>query len=183
VKEANARLLNTQGSAIAGTPPEHHAQMDAIAGAPPEPHAPLPSFEENVALTPSLRHVIFVTVVAVMIFLWVDKGKAITTVIARGKAVTMSSIYDSKQFPGSALVDGDWGTSCHTNWEHSPSVGVDLLSKRQIWRIVIVNRNDCCLDRLGYFTFQANGKIIGSYHYTALTGSPPQLHIETDIVG
>jgi len=159
-----------------------NAQRDALGGPPPAHHAPFPPFVENDALGPSLRHIFVVTFVAILIFV-LFKGGVITTDIARGKAVTMSSIYNSKQFPGSALVDGDWGTICHTNWEHSPSVGVDLLSKRQIWRIVIVNRDDCCQDRLGYFTVQVDGKIIGSYHYTALTGSPPQLHIETDIVG
>lgn len=70
------------------------------------------------------------------------------TDVARGKPVTMSSIYNNSQYgPGANLVDGYSGTFAHTNNDMG-WIQIDLGSNIQLSKITVRNRQDCCQDRL-----------------------------------
>jgi len=103
--------------------------------------------------------------------------------VARGKSVRMSSQYGTN-WPASAAVDGNMSTFCHTNEENQPWVEVDLFQSHRINRIRIVNRGDGqCEERLGGFNVLVDGRIVGSFQKTQLTGRPPAISVGVDMVG
>ncbi|XP_045179391.2 uncharacterized protein LOC123539003 [Mercenaria mercenaria] len=72
------------------------------------------------------------------------------TNVARGKSVTLSSLFDQIS-PGSLMVDGNrasnWPCAC-TLPSHHPYAVIDLQQAFDIYSMYIVNRGDCCPERL-----------------------------------
>ncbi|XP_060586356.1 uncharacterized protein LOC132742079 isoform X2 [Ruditapes philippinarum] len=70
--------------------------------------------------------------------------------VAKGKSVTLSSLFDSIS-PRSLMVDGNrdssWPCACTLNSDH-PYAIVDLQHPFNILSMYIVNRGDCCPERL-----------------------------------
>ncbi|XP_060585937.1 thrombospondin-1-like [Ruditapes philippinarum] len=66
--------------------------------------------------------------------------------VAFGKNVRLSSTHYA--FIGAKMVDGDKDTFTRTDTERNPYALVDLNDVYRIFRIHIVNRKDCCANRL-----------------------------------
>jgi hypothetical protein len=75
-------------------------------------------------------------------------AKGSTTSLSAGKSVTGTSL--SANFPGANLVDGNMSNFAHT-WGRDVNVKdemtVDLGSEKEIEKIKITNRVDCCKNR------------------------------------
>ncbi|XP_053386572.1 SCO-spondin-like [Mercenaria mercenaria] len=72
------------------------------------------------------------------------------TNVARGKPVTLSSEYD-KIGTGNLMVDGSRNSTypcTHTNIQLDPNAVVDLGKAYPLYSMYIVNRQDCCTERL-----------------------------------
>lgn len=71
------------------------------------------------------------------------------TLITQNITATSSSIYaDANQYGPNKLLDSDPNTMYHSNYEENAFVQFDLGSNRQISRIVVRNRVDCCKERI-----------------------------------
>ena len=75
-----------------------------------------------------------------------DKGIS-SNVITPRTAVTKSSGYQGDVYPIQNFVNGLANTFVHTSCYDVPWITVDLGSNTPIYRIVITNRKDCCLER------------------------------------
>jgi len=70
-------------------------------------------------------------------------------VIKTSTSVSKSSIYaGNDMFPNRNFVDGTENTFVHTSCGDVPWIQVDLGSEMPIYKIVIVNRKDCCQGRI-----------------------------------
>lgn len=89
--------------------------------------------------------------------------------IAYQKPVTISSLIDrSEKFKPSNATDDDKNTYTHTSCGESPWIVVDLQFVADIIRITVVNRQDCCQQRI-------NGTIVsvlGEDHETLWESEP-----------
>lgn len=77
----------------------------------------------------------------------------------------LSSQYNTTQYPISMLWDNNDSTFAHTNLEVNPSMLVVLTQSVEASAIQVINRKDCCADRLAgavLEVFEANGDLIQS---------------------
>lgn len=92
---------------------------------------------------------------------------------ARTGTPSMSSTFPPTKPWGSLdayrCIDGDINTFCATNWQKEPWFQVKLQRKINIKSVLIVNRVDCCKDRLNAFTLiiSADGKQVYNKQFTA----------------
>jgi hypothetical protein len=73
---------------------------------------------------------------------------------AREALATMSSIYANKKYLPSNCTDGDRNTFCHSDSDkdtQEPYIDIHLTRLLDIKKVAILNRQDCCKDRLGSF--------------------------------
>lgn len=73
---------------------------------------------------------------------------------AREGLATMSSIYANKKYLPSNCTDGDRNTFCHSDSDldtKEPYIDIHLTRLIDIKKVSILNRQDCCKDRLGKF--------------------------------
>lgn len=73
---------------------------------------------------------------------------------AREALATMSSIYANKKYLPSNCTDGDRNTFCHSDIELDtvePYLDIHLTRLINVKKVNILNRQDCCKDRLGKF--------------------------------
>lgn len=65
-------------------------------------------------------------------------------------SVTQSSDYINNVYPASYAIDGNLTTFTHTSAVATENAWfkIDLLQNRNVKQVVIVNRQDCCQDRL-----------------------------------
>ena len=69
--------------------------------------------------------------------------------VAKGKTVTKSSKYgDPDGYPGAYLVDGNEWTFAHTSCGDQGWMMIDLQSPVAVTKVTVVNRRDCCQERL-----------------------------------
>ena len=68
--------------------------------------------------------------------------------IALRKPVVQSSAYNATRYPPSNLVDGNINTFAHTNAGVNSMMTIDLSGETPITNITIVNRVDCCKERI-----------------------------------
>lgn len=69
--------------------------------------------------------------------------------ISYQKPVIMSSKFDfSKQYDSSNVTDGNFSTYNMTSCGDTPSITVDLLFEANISKIILINRQDCCQQRI-----------------------------------
>jgi len=94
------------------------------------------------------------------------------------ESVSLSSAYPNGQFPASMAVDGILQTASANYWNFSHTYGEDPVQKltlklkdpRDITRVIIYNRQDCCQERLRDVKvnmLDINGSVITSFTLTA----------------
>jgi len=71
-----------------------------------------------------------------------------TGIIKPNMAVSKPSGWGGDVFPGNYFVDGNPNSFVHTSGGEVPWVIVDLGAIRPIYKIVLTNRRDCCLERV-----------------------------------
>lgn len=81
-------------------------------------------------------------------------GKNIEVDWARESWASQSSLYQGSKYPASNCTDGDSSTFCHSDLDKdtkSPYFELHLPRLIDVQKVVILNRQDCCKDRLGKF--------------------------------
>jgi len=64
---------------------------------------------------------------------------------------SMSSAFDGGRYPASNCIDGDYSTYCHTDEQVAGWVKLDLGAARVLSFVRIINRQDCCRERINGF--------------------------------
>jgi len=87
--------------------------------------------------------------------------------VARGRPVRMSGMCCNKAYPGRHLTDGDHRTMAHTEGGgHLNYMRIDLGREYPIDYVWVLNRKDCCQDRLhGTVIALSGGRRGGSKTY------------------
>ena len=69
-------------------------------------------------------------------------------ILTPNTVVTKSSGYQGDSYPSRNIVDGKGNTFVHTSGNEIPWIQVDLGTSLPIYKVVIVNRKDCCKERI-----------------------------------
>lgn len=91
--------------------------------------------------------------------------------VAAGRPVQMSSTYYNKQYPAENLVDGNPNTMAHTSCFDRGWMRIDLGQTRIVTRVRVLNRADCCQERLEGTVLQLLDSSNSKVWSTTLTGA------------